>query len=83
MNKHRESLWEEGDKAENETEFPGISETCRHIVSIFRLKSVQTLAFILLTFKIAFAPGDAVANFKLQVRSSIQSFLLRIIVFQL
>jgi hypothetical protein len=46
---------------------PSVSETCRQILAIFRLKPVQTLAFMLLTFKVAFAPADAVATFKLQV----------------
>ena len=58
----------DSEEANESADLPGITETCSQIISIFRLKPVQTLAFILLTFKIAFAPVDAVSNFKLQVR---------------
>ena len=57
----------DGEDSNEVAELPGITETCSQIVSICRLKPVQTLAFILLTFRIAFAPVDAVSNFKLQV----------------
>jgi PAT family acetyl-CoA transporter-like MFS transporter 1 len=45
----------------------GIIETCQQIVSIGKLSPIRTLAWILLTCKIAFAPSDAVLSFKLQV----------------
>lgn len=45
----------------------GLVETYRHVLAIFRLKSVQQLSLLLLTCRIAFAPADAVSGFKLQV----------------
>jgi Acetyl-coenzyme A transporter 1 len=51
---------------ENETS-EGLVETYRHVLAIFRLKSVQQLSLLLLTCRIAFAPADAVSGFKLQV----------------
>lgn len=44
----------------------GLIETYAHVVSMFRLKAIQQIFFILLTCKIAFAPADSVAGFKLQ-----------------
>lgn len=44
----------------------GLAETYGHVASMFRLKSIQQIFFILVTCKIAFAPADSVAGFKLQ-----------------
>jgi PAT family acetyl-CoA transporter-like MFS transporter 1 len=43
----------------------GVVETYQHIISIFRLPSVRTLAFILLTCRLSFAPADSAWTFKL------------------
>jgi len=42
-------------------------ETCQQVLSILQLPAIKSFAFILLTYKIAFAPADAIFNFKLQV----------------
>jgi PAT family acetyl-CoA transporter-like MFS transporter 1 len=44
----------------------GVVATYKHVIAIFKLPPVQWLCFILFTCKIAFAPADAVAGFKLQ-----------------
>ena len=44
----------------------GLMETYGHVASMFRLKSIQQIFFILVTCKIAFAPADSVSGFKLQ-----------------
>lgn len=56
------------EKVDETGEIPeGLIETYQHVVAIFKLKPVQHLSLLLLTCRIAFAPADAVSNFKLQV----------------
>jgi PAT family acetyl-CoA transporter-like MFS transporter 1 len=56
------------EEATDPSEHPeGLLDTCRQIMSIFRLPSIQTIAVILLTCRIAVAPADAIFSFKLQV----------------
>lgn len=43
----------------------GLTETYSHIVSVFRLRPIQSLTLALLTAKIAFGPADSVWSFKL------------------
>ena len=43
-----------------------VVQTYKHVISIFRLRPIQTLCFLLFTSKIAFAPADSVFSFKLQ-----------------
>ncbi|KAJ1432975.1 acetyl-coenzyme A transporter 1-domain-containing protein [Ochromonadaceae sp. CCMP2298] len=51
----------------DESEHPdSLLDTCKQVVSIFRLPSVQSFVVILLTCKVAFAPTDAIFGFKLQ-----------------
>jgi PAT family acetyl-CoA transporter-like MFS transporter 1 len=49
-----------------EDEPEGLVETYAHVVSMFRLKAIQQIFFILVTCKIPFAPADSVSGFKLQ-----------------
>jgi len=49
-----------------EDEPDGLVETYVHVGSMFRLKAIQQIIFILFTCKIPFAPADSVAGFKLQ-----------------
>jgi len=49
-----------------EDEPDGLVETYKHVASMFRLKSIQQMTFILITCKIAFGPADAVAMMKMQ-----------------
>lgn len=49
-----------------EDEPDGLIQTYVHVGSMFRLKAIQQIIFILFTCKIAFAPADSVAGFKLQ-----------------
>ena len=44
----------------------GVIETYKHVIAIFRLRPVQILSVVLFTCKIAFAPADSVAGFKMQ-----------------
>jgi MFS transporter, PAT family, solute carrier family 33 (acetyl-CoA transportor), member 1 len=44
----------------------GLVVTYTHMASLIRLKPVQSLALILLTFKLAFSPADSVAMLKMQ-----------------
>ncbi len=44
----------------------GLCLTYKHVFSIAKLKSVQTIMFVLLTVKVAFAPADAVMAPQLQ-----------------
>ena len=48
----------------------GFIETCKDVISCFRLRSVQIMCLVLLTVRVAFAPSDAAFNFKLQVKST-------------
>jgi PAT family acetyl-CoA transporter-like MFS transporter 1 len=53
------------EKKEDHIDEPGIIETYKQVISIFKLKSVQLLCLVLFTCKIAFAPADAVSGYKL------------------
>lgn len=55
------------EKPLSDDDIPGTYlETYQQVVSIFRLKPIQSLCFILLTCKIGFAATDSVGSFKLQ-----------------
>lgn len=54
----------------------GLVDTVKQVFSIVKLRSVQILAVILLTCRVAFAPTDAAFTFKLQVRLSLFHLLL-------
>lgn len=44
----------------------GLLDTCRHVLSVVRIRSVVTLIGVLLTWKMAFGATDSVFTFKLQ-----------------
>jgi len=44
----------------------GLIDTYKQVISLFKLKSIQSLCFVLFTCKIAFSPADSVFSFKLQ-----------------
>jgi MFS transporter, PAT family, solute carrier family 33 (acetyl-CoA transportor), member 1 len=56
----------QSERASSDMDSESLSETCRQIVSLFELPNMRTLAWILLTCKLSFAPTDAVLTFKLQ-----------------
>ena len=58
----------------------GLIDTCRQIISIFKLPSIQSIAIILLTCRIAVAPADAIFSFKLQVSCMYRSASSSIVV---
>ena len=63
------------EKPDESGEVPeGLIETYQHVIAIFRLKPVQHLVLILLTYRVAFSANDAVSGFKMQV-NYINSFL--------
>ena len=48
------------------TEPDGLIATYRQVVGLSKLSSVRSLCLVLMTVKVAFAPADSVATFKLQ-----------------